>query len=226
MDKYLLSLVIPTKDRAVYANKCIRQALECCGDKIQIVIQDNGSDNVLERMIQDLLMFPNITYQFTKNPLSFVDNFNNALRMVKGKYVTIIGDDDGVTSELLKVVEWADANQLESVKPNLNVIYFWPGSKVFKDDEDTGKLQIDESTARISWVDPHRGVVSLLKNGCQDYLERDLVKIYHGIVRKDLLEKIKEKTGKYVGGLSPDIYLSVALSICAEKKKWQLLMYQ
>lgn len=218
MNEYLLSVVIPTKNRAVYANKCIRQVLECSEDKIQIVVQDNSTDDILEKMIQDLLVHPNVTYQHTKEPLSFVDNFDYALQMAQGRYVTIIGDDDGITSELFKVAEWAEANQLESVKPNLNAIYFWPGSKVFNDEDDTGKLQIDRNTARIRWADPYDGVVYLLKNGCQDYLKCDLVKIYHGVVKKDLLDRVKSKTGKYVAGLSPDIYLSVALSICAEKK--------
>jgi len=43
------------------------------------------------------------------------------------------------------------------------------------------------------------------------------VKLYHGIVRKSLLDELKEKTGKYFDGLSPDIYIGTALSLLKPK---------
>ena len=113
-------------------------------------------------------------------------------------------------------VEWADAREISSIRPSLNFVYFWPGSQVHKNDD--GILNISFYDGKIQESNPEKGLVSLLRNSCQNYLDYDLVKLYHGIVHRDLLEKIKNKTGRFVGGLSPDIYLSVALSILSQGK--------
>jgi hypothetical protein len=60
-------------------------------------------------------------------------------------------------------------------------------------------------------------VVKLLQQGGQQYLSLDLVKLYHGIVKKECMEDIKSLTGKYFGGLSPDIYIATALSLTIDK---------
>ena len=57
----------------------------------------------------------------------------------------------------------------------------------------------------------------LLESGGQNYLKYNLVKIYHGIVKKSAMDRVKSITGNYFGGLSPDIYSSVALSLVIDK---------
>ena len=42
-------------------------------------------------------------------------------------------------------------------------------------------------------------------------------RLYHGIVRRSCLDVIKEKTGAYFNGLTPDIYNAVALSLVSPK---------
>jgi hypothetical protein len=44
-----------------------------------------------------------------------------------------------------------------------------------------------------------------------------LPKLYHGLVRRDLLEELKRRSGQYVHGSSPDMSAAVALSlVCPE----------
>lgn len=217
MNSYILSVIVPTKNREIYANKTIRQIMQTCGNAVEVVVQDNGTSDTLEKLLEDIKDRRNLIYHHTYEVLSFVDNFNQALQLATGEYVIIIGDDDGVTSELLKIAMWAKKNNIDIIKPNLNIIYFWPGSKVFPEEKDMGTLKISSSTQKISYSSASLEVNKLLKNSCQDYLKYDLVKIYHGLVKRDLVGRIKEKTGRYIGGLSPDIYLSVSLSLVADK---------
>jgi glycosyltransferase involved in cell wall biosynthesis len=217
MDNFILSVIVPTKNRAKYANKTVRQILQVCGKDVEIVVQDNSTDDILEKMLADIKRLENLKYNHIYELLSFVDNFDQALQLATGEYVIMVGDDDGVTTGLLKTVIWAKEREIDVIRPNLNIVYFWPGSRVFPKEIDNGRLKIVSSSKRIHWEQAANGVCELLKNGCQDYLECELVKIYHGIVKRKLLDKIKESTGRYVGGLSPDIYLSVALSLVFEK---------
>src|ERR1035437_10295551 len=50
-----------------------------------------------------------------------------------------------------------------------------------------------------------------------DYLSFDFPKVYHGIVSKDLFDKVKFATGHYFGGLSPDIFAAMSLSLFAKR---------
>ena len=210
-EEYLLSIVIPTRNREYYANAAIRQVLSVSSDDVQIVVQDNSDNDQLGKLLADIIDKDNIVYNHTRTVLSFVDNFDQALQLACGKYITIIGDDDGITKGLYEATKWADRNGYKAIKPNLNLVYFWPRSKVF-DTEDSGVLKMVSSFGRVKKSSSIFELKKLLNNSCQDYLDMNLVKIYHGIVRRDVLDMIKEKTGRYVGGLSPDIYLSTALT--------------
>lgn len=216
MREYLLSVIIPTKNRQYYCLNSVKQILSCYGNRVEIVVQDNSDDDSLGAEI-DALRAENVIYHYQGGILSFVDNFDIAIGLSTGKYLMLIGDDDGITSLALKVTEWADARGVISVRPSLSFVYFWPGSQVFKQN-DNGILNITEYDGKIREYDAKNGLVDLLKKSCQDYLNCDLIKLYHGIVRRDLLDTIREKTGRFVGGLSPDIYLSVALSILSNGK--------
>lgn len=220
MEKCILSIIIPTKNRQYYALNSVKQILSVCGRDVEIVVQDNSDEASLKDQISEL-GYENIVYNYTAGVVSFVDNFDLAIQLSNGKYAMIIGDDDGITSLALKVAKWADNNDICCVKPALSFIYFWPGSKVF-DHDDNGILHIYKYNGNITKYDPREGVKSLLGKSCQDYLNNELIKLYHGIVRRDLLEAVRNRTGRYVGGLSPDIYLSVALSLMSKNEAFSI----
>ena len=216
MDNYLLSVIIPTKNRQYYCYNAVRQILSLYEKRVEIIIQDNSDELTLETQIRELGA-ENVVYNHVDGIVSFVDNFNEAISFATGKYLMIIGDDDGITSLALPTAEWADQQEICSIKPDLSFVYFWPGSEVFTKD-DNGKLDITGYSGLIREYEPLEGVRVLLEKSCQNYLDIDLVKLYHGMVRRDLLETVREKTGRFVGGLSPDIYLSVALSLVSDKR--------
>ena len=45
----------------------------------------------------------------------------------------------------------------------------------------------------------------------------NLPKLYHGLVRRRCLQAIHEKTGAYIGGLSPDIFASLSIACVAQR---------
>ena len=73
-----------------------------------------------------------------------------------------------------------------------------------------GSLITHKPTSSIKKLTPQKQLKCLLENGIIQYDKYDLPRLYHGLFRRDVLMHIFKKTGHYIGGLSPDIYLSVA----------------
>jgi glycosyltransferase involved in cell wall biosynthesis len=214
MNEFIISIIVPTKNRQEYAAKTAEQILSIKNEKLQLVIQDNSTNNNLEKMLSHLMSDRRIKYNYNPKILSFVDNFELALSIADGKYVCFIGDDDGINPEIIRLAEWANENKINAIKPQLQAVYFWPNA-IQKNDSEikiNGFLKISNITKKVRISDTSKELRKLLKNGFQDYLSLDLVKLYHGLVSKEALDKVHYITGKYFGGLSPDIYISVALS--------------
>lgn len=208
---YMLSVIIPTKNRAKYCLAAVRQILELDIPDIQIVIQDN-SDRPLSDDNDFLLSTANIKYHYNPEVLSFVDNFSKAVSLADGEYLCMIGDDDCILSNIIDAVRYAKQKDIDSVIPSLGSVYVWPSENPIVKNGENGYMCVSYLKRKISPADINKGLSKLLKNGGQFYQSMDLPRLYHGIVRADCVQKIKDKTGTYFGGLTPDIYMSAALA--------------
>lgn len=215
-NKPLLSILIPTKNREEYALKVVYQILGINDNRIQLIVYNNSDTNNLENLLGDCLKDPRIKYFYNHEVLSFVKNFSLGIDECDGEFVTIIGDDDGINPLIIDIACWAAENGIEAVTPSLPLLYNWPGSGV-NSENGTGKLSITDFSCKAKFHSTLKEVKKLLNNGCQDYLSFNLAKAYHGMIKRSVLNEIKRETGNYIGGLSPDIYLSVAASLLIKR---------
>ena len=186
--EFLLSIIIPTKNRQYYAAKSIEQILQIKSDKIQLVIQDNSDEDKLLSAISQYESDKRLVYNYTSEVLSFVENFNRGLEAAKGVYVCSIGDDDGINTEVIDFLEWAYEHDIDAITPSLRAVYFWPNSL---NGIDNGRLDIYDMSDDCYFVNPDKGVKSFLKGGCVDYLSFNLAKFYHGFVKRNIFENVK-----------------------------------
>lgn len=213
--KPLLSIVIPTKNRQKYCISAIESILEFGNKDIQIVIQDNSDNSCLKDLIPKVNDENILKYIYIYGKLSFVENFNRAIDAADGEYICIIGDDDGINPEIIKATIWAKNNNVDSIVGNVEANYRWnnTGAKDTFFTKMTGStLTVTHFTGKAKRVNIEDSLRQLMRNGCTNYLDYDFPKLYHGIVKKTALEKIKSLTGSYLKGLSPDIYASIALA--------------
>jgi glycosyltransferase involved in cell wall biosynthesis len=205
----LLSIVIATKNRVKYCINSIETILDYPHTDFELIVQDNTDNLELKEYVDFNFHDSRLIYQYTPPPFSSIDNFNAALELANGKYVCLIGDDDGVCSTLFEMVRWADKNQVDSVCPNLFVDFYWPGAF---HPNGQGYLYIPWFSKKVWKKDPKESLQPLLEDGIIDYMRFNLPKLYHGLVRRSCFEEIKNINGYYIGGLSPDIYAAVSLS--------------
>lgn len=209
----LLSIVIATKNRELYCIETIKSILKINNGKIQIAISDNSDTEQVKTFIKKIA-YKSIAYIYDKGPLSSIDNFNRAMSLATGEYVCLLGDDDGLLPDAIETIKWAKKNNVDSISPINTIAYYWPGAlKEYPD----GFMVIPSFESKIEEVDAKKELNNLLKAGLQNYLEYSLPKSYHGFIKKTLMEEIKKQTGNYYGGLSPDIYSAVSLSLIVKK---------
>ena len=217
MNNFILSIIMPTKNRQKYCISSLEQITRVIDNSslnIEVLIKDNSDTNILEDEINNLKK-TYISYYYESGIVSFVDNFDDAVKKSKGKYLLIIGDDDGVLPYLIDVILLMEKNNIDAIIPDLGAVYFWPSSKDIVKNSRNGLLVLSKKPVKCKIVDTNKGLKNLINKAGQDYQNLNLARIYHGIVKKDIL--VLNKDFKYFGGLTPDIYSSVILSINSRK---------
>ena len=214
--KYILSIIIPTKNRQKYCLAAIRQILSLNLSEIEICIQDNSDTDILRNEISSIAS-ENIVYNYHEGVLSFVDNFSEAVSLSHGEYLCMIGDDDGILPSIMDMVRFMKGKGIDSLIPSLGAVYYWPSDNPIVANGEKGVLTLSYLRSKARYTNYQKALLKLLKGAVQNYTSLDMPRLYHGIVKKTCLEDIKEQTGKYFDGLTPDIYMAVALSFVCKK---------
>jgi glycosyltransferase involved in cell wall biosynthesis len=125
----LVSIVIPTHNRAQYAFSCIESLLRINSDTMEVVVSDTSTTDALQSRVEslDLQSYKTtLNYFRPEESLDMTGNHNSAVAAARGKYVCLIGDDDTVTHELIDAAEWADKNNIDCLSPKVVSNYAWP----------------------------------------------------------------------------------------------------
>jgi len=212
--KPLLSIVVPTKDRYKYLKHLIELINSIQSDQIELVLQDNTADNkeILDFFSQKEYSF--IKYNHNTQPLPVCYNSDLAVLNSSGKYVCMIGDDDGITRHIVDCVKWMEEYEIEAVVPS-SISYHWPDYISSITGNISGTLMYKPFSQTYKYIDSLCALNELKDKGFI-YLG-ELPLLYHGIVRRDILDKIFRKGGTYFPGPSPDIANAVALSLIVNK---------
>jgi len=212
----LLSIIIPTHNRAKYAYYSILSILSIIKDDIELVVSDTSTNNELYEKLADasnpLINNPLLKYYRPVESLDMSGNHNFVIGKAIGDYVSLIGDDDTITTDLIKAVIWAKQNNVDVVAPNILSNYAWPDFKSsFFGYGHAGRLYIPRRLGKVNLVNSSFALHGALLNAAQG--TEGLPKIYHGIVKRTLINKIIATTGKFFHGSSPDVSGALALSM-------------
>ena len=208
MSEVLLSIVIPTKNRYETLCPLLIALSSLIKDDIEIVVQDNSDNN------KDFLDFLNqrrlpINYNYCAEWLSVGDNCDRAIMNASGKYITFIGDDDSVAPQICDVARILDKYNVDSCSCNYT-LYRWPSATI------NGKKSFEYKVKNKIFDKPKLNELrkKIMRAGIQH--KNGMPGVYHGMVKKDVLNQVYNKTGSYFPGPSPDMANSFALSYFAK----------
>ncbi|MFN3721015.1 MAG: glycosyltransferase family 2 protein [Rhizobium rhizophilum] len=218
MHRPLLSVVIPTHNRAKYAKDCIRSllSLEFDDRTMEVVVHDTSTNDELDAWLrEDERSDGRLRYVHCYEPLDLTQNHNRALSMATGRYICLIGDDDTILPGLISVAHFAEAFELDCVAPRVVANYAWPDflSRTFGSAH-AGRLYMAEQYGSAIKRFAAPALEASLQRAAQG--TDGLPKLYHGLVKMEVLQGIRDKTGAFVHGASPDVSAAVAIAASIE----------
>jgi hypothetical protein len=216
----IVSIIVPTHNRARYAKSCIEAVLGIDDRDLQLVMTDTSIDpelfDWLHRERPELLDDQRFVYRRIEGPSDVTQNHNEAFALATGEFVGVIGDDDFVTAALPDALRWASANGVQAISQTLPAVYAWPDfqSRLSRSGH-AGRLYVPRGQGGLRWRDAEADLLSCLQRAFQG--TDQMPRTYHGFVRRELLEKARACTGAYVHGSSPDMSGSVAVAAQIER---------
>jgi glycosyltransferase involved in cell wall biosynthesis len=209
----LLSIIIPTKNRYECLLSVIESLLKYIdSNDFEIIIQDNSDNNLIITTFLSKINDDRLSYFYTETPISIKENTELAISNSTGEYITFIGDDDLVSPYIIEVVTMMKLKKINSLIFNSGK-YWWQNvsfnNKNFYN-KPSNFLMPKNVSSFFFKINTMNELNFMLNHGCISSYK--LPKFYHGVITKDLLIKVKDKTS-----ISPDISFSTALSIVCKE---------
>ena len=121
----LLSICIPTYNRSEKLDNCLNSILISIQNtkerNFEICISDNCSSDNTEKIVKKYKNLFEINYHKNNDNLGFAFNAKKVVRMAKGKFTWLIGDDDLILPNTIKVL-------MEILRNNENIEFFFVNS--------------------------------------------------------------------------------------------------
>lgn len=206
------SIIIPTRDRHQTLESAIRSALSVPRDDLEVIVIDNFSSVETQELVNSI-HDRRLVYTRSESRLSMTENFSRGILFSRGKYITIIGDDDCIIPSILPDID----NHLN----NAEVVYwfrypyFWPNAF-----ENPGVLY-GSLSSNFSLI----ASKNLLNNALTSYLNYQfLPSFYNSWVSRSVVDRItcfnqKHTLSSYVypsNVISPDVYSSLLILLFTE----------
>lgn len=93
-NEYLLTIAIPTYNRAKYLKRALKSIAEQYDDRLEIIVSDNASEDSTENIVHKMKKIMPIKYIKNHKNIGSDMNFLQCLRLAQGKYTVLLGDDD------------------------------------------------------------------------------------------------------------------------------------
>lgn len=198
------SVVIPTRERADTLRFTLQTCLDQSFDDYEIVVCDNCSSPATKAVV-DSFASRRIVYHRSPTPLCMGDNWNLAYGLARGRYLTYIGDDDGLMphafSQLDALIRHHD---VKAIRWDY-ALYSWPN--VARSDL-ADYLQLSMSR-RQRWLEGRQAIRDVAAGRLAATF---LPNVYHSLVARDVLEEIRIRTGRVFASYCPDTYTSFAVA--------------
>lgn len=210
--KPILSVVIPTKNRPGTLLVVVDQLLAWPDLALELVVEDNSDEQslcapILARHAHD----PRLRWHWDGSVRSAIENCDAAVSRASGAVVCFIGDDDAVTRHAVIAAQWMVENDVEAMI-FASSAYIWPDvqNAVRVNDDYSGRLAPLKASGSLRKIDVSAELFAVAQAGALTMAR--LPRLYHGLVRRDVLARMYAKLGTHFPGPVPDMSNAVGMA--------------
>jgi glycosyltransferase involved in cell wall biosynthesis len=201
------SVVIPTRERAATLRVALRTCLEQDFDDYEVIVCDNFGTPAT-RQVVDECRSPRIRYVRSPRLLSMSSNWELALSQARGEYVLLLGDDDGLMFHALRELDRLIASDRPSAVRWTAVYYSWPTIDL---PGQANYLRIPLGR-EMRTVEAIPAIASVIRfEACYTTLPM----LYNSAIHRDLIDRLRNRTGRLFANGIPDVYSGFALAYLA-----------
>lgn len=122
--KPLVTVAIPTLNRASYLRETVESVLAQDYENLEIIVSDNGSTDETPAVLAELCrLYPRLRPRRNETPAPLVEHFNQCVEEAQGKFFVLLSDDDRINASFIRnLAETLVANRRVSVAVPANVI--------------------------------------------------------------------------------------------------------
>jgi glycosyltransferase involved in cell wall biosynthesis len=205
-DNPLLSVLIPTRERAETLQYALETALDQSSRNLEIIVSDNFSQDNTAQVVKSF-SDPRVRLINPGRRLSMCDNWEFALLHATGDYVTFIGDDDAIVPGALDKLEGA-------ILSTHCLAYRWP-VPIYKWPMDGQPARVDilPRITRASEIDLESLARMVVALGGWRWTQ--IPCMYYSAVAKRIPDTIREQTGRVFHSANTDVFMSMAVPVFA-----------
>lgn len=212
LNRPILSVVVPTKDRHDTLNILIHSLLQWDSDDFELIIQDNSANNsVTKSFLESFKNDGRLRYYHDPTPYSAVENCDLAVKKISGYYACFIGDDDGLLHQIIDVCRWMYTNKIDALCCKSG-LYTWPDMQhaVSLNNKYNGILLEQAIEGTFKKLDAEAELIKVVASGAQSMY--NIPRLYQGIVSKEVLDLLYNEIGSYFPGPVPDMANAIAIN--------------
>lgn len=212
MPEIRFQIIIPTKGgRELYLPWAIRSCLDQEHQNFEVLVSNNGGAPAVREIVTSLTD-PRIRYIETDRLLPMAVHWEFAVSQGKGDVLTIIGDDDALMPHALARLNtiFMQDDGLECVTHNPGQ-YYWPDyfdysyRNLYLLKQGTGTLELLDTSSVLKPVAEFR-----------EWYGR-LPLLYHGFVKRSVLDRIRNCQGRIFKRIIPDVYSDLVLAAVLDR---------
>lgn len=200
------SILVPTRERAATLRYTLESLIVQPQGGFEIVVADNCSSPATKLVVEDVASSASCTVKYVRSDtvLPMAENWEKGLAACEGDYVTVIGDDDGLSPVAIALARSAiDATKAKVLSWALHT-YWWPDTIVYWQ---ANRLFVNFGN-EATWLNS-RDILQRFYAGSVSF--GTLPMIYNAFVSKETITRVRERYGRYF--VSPDLAPDVTSGI-------------
>lgn len=205
MNKYKITVIIPTRERSDTLKHCLRTVTSQNYENLEIIVSDNFSQDATKGVVYNC-NDSRIKYINTGKRVSMSRNWEFAFTHVTGDYVMYLGDDDGLLpgaiSKISSLLKSSGAN-IMSWDP---ATYHWDSSPNI-DFRSSLYIPLRSGTVEVDSYNLLKCVLSF----SQPYYRLPIPYI-RSVVSVQIMKDLVKRSGGLIKSMTPDVYLGVAIA--------------